>query len=72
VLATAIVEVLGTASFALGARQSVAVAAVLSSQFAAIAAVAAFLIYHEHLTTRQRSGVVAIALGVAILSGLRA
>lgn len=72
VLTTAAVEVIGTASFALGARQSVAIAAVLSSQFAAIAAVAAFLIYHEHLTTRQRSGVVAIAVGVAILSGLRA
>jgi len=71
VLATALVEVLGTASFALGARQSVAVAAVLASQFAAIAAVAAFVIYHEHLTVRQRSGVVAIAVGVAVLSGLR-
>lgn len=71
VLATAIVEVLGTASFALGARQSVAVAAVLSSQFAAIAAVAAFLIYHEHLTVRQRTGVIVIALGIAVLSGLR-
>ena len=72
VVATALVEVLGTASYALGARQSVAVAAVLSSQFAAVAAVAAFVIYHEHLTLRQRSGVAAIAVGVAILAGLRA
>jgi len=71
VLATALVEVLGTAAFALGARQSVAVAAVLSSQFAAVAAVAAFIIYREHLTIRQRSGVVAIAVGVAVLSGIR-
>ena len=72
VAATALVEVLGTACYALGARQSVAITAVLSSQFAAVAAVAAFLIYREHLTVRQRSGIIAIAAGVAILAGIRA
>ncbi len=68
----AVVEVLGTASYVLGARQSVAVAAVLASQFAALASVAAFVLYREHLTLRQRSGVAAIAIGVAALAALRA
>lgn len=72
VVAVAIVEVTGTALYALGARQSVAIAAVLSSQFAALAAIAAFVLYREHLTVRQRSGVIAIAAGVALLAGLRA
>jgi len=66
-----LVEVVGTASFALGARQSIAIAAVLASQFAAISAIAAFLLYRERLSVRQRSGVVAIALGVAALTALR-
>ena len=65
-------EVLGTLSFAIGARGSVAIAAVFASQYAALAAVAAFLLYREHLTRRQRSGLVAIALGVAVLTALRA
>jgi drug/metabolite transporter (DMT)-like permease len=72
VVTVAIVEVAGTALYAFGARQSVAIAAVLSSQFAALAALAAFAIYRERLTVRQRSGVIAIAVGVALLAGLRA
>ncbi len=71
-LAVSVAEVVGTASYAFGARQSVAIAAILSSQFAALAAIAAWLLYREHLTLRQRWGVVAIAVGVAALAGLRA
>lgn len=65
-------ELAGTAAYATGAQESVAIAAVLVSQFAALAAVIAFFVYGERLTLRQRSGVVAIALGVALLAALRA
>jgi drug/metabolite transporter (DMT)-like permease len=61
-------EVLGNASYVVGAGQSIAIAAVLASQFAGIAAIAAFVIFHERLTVQQRSGVVAIAIGVAALT----
>lgn len=65
-------EIAGTASFTIGAGESVAVAAVLASQFAALAAILAFFVFRERLTGRQRLGVVAVALGVALLSLLRA
>jgi drug/metabolite transporter (DMT)-like permease len=61
-------EVLGNAAFVVGARESIAIAAVLASQFAAIGAVAAFFLFHERLTMPQRSGVIAIFVGVAVLT----
>ncbi len=64
-------EVLGNASYVLGARESIAVASVLASQFAALAAVAAYFLFRERLTSPQRSGFVAIAVGVAILTVVR-
>jgi drug/metabolite transporter (DMT)-like permease len=64
-------EVLGNASYILGARESIAIASVLASQFAAFAAVAAFFLFRERLTLPQRSGFVAIALGVAVLTIVR-
>jgi drug/metabolite transporter (DMT)-like permease len=64
-------EVLGNASYILGARESIAIASVLASQFAAFAAVAAFFLFRERLTLPQRSGFVAIALGVAVLAVVR-
>ena len=64
-------EVLGNAAFVIGSRQSIAVASVLASQFAALAAVVAFVLFRERLSTRQRSGFVAIALGVAALTLVR-
>lgn len=64
-------EVFGNAAYAWGATQSVAISAVLASQFAGVAAIAAFLIFHEKLTVGQRSGVVAIAAGVAVLTLVR-
>jgi multidrug transporter EmrE-like cation transporter len=50
--------------------QSSGVIAILGGLGAAIAW--AVLLYRERLTVRQRSGVVAIAVGVAVLAGLRA
>ena len=61
-------EVFGNASYIVGAGQSIAISAVLSSQFAAIAAVAAFFLFRERLSVSQRYGVVAIAVGVAVLT----
>jgi drug/metabolite transporter (DMT)-like permease len=65
-------EVVGFASYASGARHDIAVAAVLASQFAAIAAVVAFVLFRERLTRLQVSGVTIVLAGVAVLSAVRA
>jgi drug/metabolite transporter (DMT)-like permease len=72
VVAAGLCEVLGFVSFTLGARHGIAVAAVLASQFAAIAAIAAFLLFGERLGRVQVAGVAAIVTGVAVLSALQA
>ena len=66
-----VAEVLGNASYVVGSGQSIAIAAVLASQFAAVAAVGAFFLFQERLSLHQRSGVVVIALGVAVLTVAR-
>jgi drug/metabolite transporter (DMT)-like permease len=63
-------EVLGFAAYAFGARHGLAIAAVLASQFAAVAAVVAFLAFRERLTRVQAAGVVAIVCGVSALSAI--
>jgi drug/metabolite transporter (DMT)-like permease len=68
VVFTGIAEVLGFVCFAVGARESVAVAAVLGSQFAVVASVAAYLFLRERLTRLQLTGVVLILAGVAALT----
>jgi drug/metabolite transporter (DMT)-like permease len=70
VLVTGVTEVLGIASFAFGAREGIAIASVISSQFAAIAAVAAVILLHERLSSVQVIGVATISVGVAVLSYL--
>ena len=65
VVTTGILEVLGFVCYAVGARHSVAVAAVLGSQFAAVASVAAYVLLRERLTRLQLAGVVVIVAGVA-------
>ena len=65
-------EVAGFASFAAGARDSIAVAGVLASQFAALAAVGAFVVFHERPRRLQVVGIVLLAAGVAAVSALRA
>jgi drug/metabolite transporter (DMT)-like permease len=65
-------EVAGFALFAFGARHGIAVAAVLSSQFAAIAAIAAYVLFRERLSRVQLVGVAVIVAGVGILSGVQA
>jgi drug/metabolite transporter (DMT)-like permease len=72
VVAGAACEVGGFALFAFGARHGIAIAAVLSSQFAAIAAVGAYLLFGERLAPRQVAGVTVLVASVAVLSGIRA
>ena len=72
VVATGLGEVLGFVFFAVGARHSIAVAAVMGSQFAAVASVAAYVLFRERLTRLQLAGVVTIVAGVAALAAVTA
>lgn len=70
VIASGLCEVLGFASFAIGARHGLAISAVLASQFAAIAAVFGYVVFRERLARVQVIGVVTIVCGVTVLSAL--
>ena len=72
VLVAGVFEVLGFALFAFGARHGIAVSAVLSSQFAAISAVAAYVLFGERLSRVQVAGVAVIVAAVGTLSALQA
>ena len=67
----AVTEIVGTAVYAFGARDGIAVAAVTSSQFGAIAAVVSVVAFGERLRRIQVVGIVAIAVGVATLAALQ-
>lgn len=71
VVAGGLFEILGFASYTIGARHALAVSAVLASQFGALAGIAAFLLFRERLRLVQIVGVAAIAAGVAALSALQ-
>jgi drug/metabolite transporter (DMT)-like permease len=64
-------ELGGFAAFTFGSRHSIAVSAVLASQFAAVAATGAYLVFRERLARVQFVGVATIVVGVAILAGVR-
>ena len=70
VVATVLAEVLGFVCYAVGARDSVAVAAVLGSQCVAVASVAAYVLFRERLSRWQLAGVVSIVAGVAALTAV--
>lgn len=72
VVLSGVLEAAGTAFYVVAASHGVAVAAVLSSQFAAIAAVGGFLLFRERLQRHQVVGVVTIAVGITILAALTA
>jgi drug/metabolite transporter (DMT)-like permease len=72
VLVSGVFEVLGFALFAFGSRHGIAISAVLSSQFAAIAAIAAYVLFRERLSALQVAGVVVLVVGVGALSGVQA
>ncbi len=65
-------EVGGYFAYAFGARHSIAVTAVLGSQFAVLAAIVAYFLFGEKLGRFRIAGVVVTALGVAVLSALQA
>jgi drug/metabolite transporter (DMT)-like permease len=71
VVVSGICEVLGFYSYTAGARHGIAVAAVLSSQFAALSGLGAYLLFKERLTRIQLLGVATVITGVAVLSALR-
>ena len=68
VLVAGVGEIFGSSLSAWGATQSIAVVAVLGSQFAAIAAVAAYFLFHERLAPVQVVGVVLVVFGVTALA----
>ena len=72
VVATGVAEVLGYWCFAFAARESIALASVLSSMFAPIAAVAAYVVFRERLSRRQVVGIALVVCGVAALGFLQA
>jgi drug/metabolite transporter (DMT)-like permease len=72
VVGAGICEVVGFFSYTAGARHGVAVAAVLSSQFAAIAALVAYLLFGERLGPVQLAGVGTVLVAVSLLSGVSA
>jgi drug/metabolite transporter (DMT)-like permease len=65
-------EVLGAGAYILGARESLAISAIISSQYGAVAALAAFVAFRERLSRLQIAGIVTMAIGVAVLSAVRA
>ncbi len=71
VVLSGLCEAAGFALFTVASRHGIAVSAVLASQFAAIAAVAAYLLFGERLARVQLAGVASIVVGVAILSALQ-
>ena len=61
-------EIIGSTAAAWGSTYSIPISAVLGSQFAAIAAVVAFILFGERLSRTQIIGVVLIVAGVTALA----
>ncbi|MDQ6841077.1 MAG: EamA family transporter [Actinomycetota bacterium] len=72
VVTSGVCEVLGFYSYTTGARHGIAVAAVLSSQYAALAALGAYVLFRERLHRVQLIGVMTVLAGVALLSAMQA
>jgi drug/metabolite transporter (DMT)-like permease len=70
-VASGIAEVVGFFSYTAGSRHGIAIASVLSSQFAALSVIGAFLLFKERLGRLQLLGVVVVICGVAVLSALK-
>lgn len=72
VIISGVLEALGSALYVTGAHASPAAAAVLSSQFAAIAALSAFVLFGERLGRVQFVGILFVFAGVTALAVIRA
>lgn len=68
VVLSGIGELIGSTASAWGSTYSIPITAVLGSQFAAIAAVVAFVLFGERLSRSQVTGVVLIGAGVTLLA----
>ena len=67
VVAVGLAEVFGYISFVIGAKEAIAITAVLATLFAPISAVAAYLFFRERLIGRQVLGVILVLIGVVAL-----
>ena len=72
VVTSGVCEVVGFYSYIAGARHGIAIAAVLASQFGALASVAGYYLFGERLTRIQVAGIATVLGGVAVLSALQA
>jgi drug/metabolite transporter (DMT)-like permease len=72
VVASGLAEVAGFFSYTWGSRHGLAIAAVLSSQFAVLALAGSYVLFGERLSRLQLAGVACVLVGVAALSVLRA
>jgi drug/metabolite transporter (DMT)-like permease len=72
VIVAGIGEVIGSTAAAWAATDSIPISAVLGSQFAAIAAVVAYLLFGERLSRSQVLGVILIVAGVSVLAATSA
>jgi drug/metabolite transporter (DMT)-like permease len=72
VIVSGLLEVFGGGVYVVAASENVAIAAVVSSQFAALAAIGGFFLFGERLQRLQLIGVIIIAVGVTALAVLQA
>lgn len=68
VAAVGVSEVLGNAAFTVAARDSIAIASVIASQFATISAIMAFLLFRERLGRLQVTGVALLVVSITALT----
>ena len=71
VIAAGLAEVVGYVLFVTGARDGIAIAAVLTSLFAPFATLLAFVVFGERLGRRQLGGIVFVVAGVVALGALQ-
>jgi drug/metabolite transporter (DMT)-like permease len=69
---SAMAELAGFVAYVAGSHRSVAIPAVLGSQFAAVATIGSFLVFGERIGRRQIAGATVIVMGVGALAALRA
>ena len=72
VVLAGVLEVFGGGVYVVAASENVAIAAVVSSQFAALAALGGYFLFGERLQRLQLIGVVVVVLGVTALAALQA
>ena len=63
-------EIVGFLCIGIGARTDIAITSVLTSQFAAFAAIGAVFLFGERLSAIQKAGIVGIAIGTALVAAV--